>query len=68
MRGVWRFIKRQYNTKTGKGAMTTIAGSAAAVALGGAAASTVAVPVVLAVLAMFLRDTEAKKDERDGGE
>ena len=66
MRRFFRFFKRQYRTKTGKASMTTIAGATAAVIAGTVTPAAVVTPVVMAVLAMFLRDGEAKKEERDG--
>ena len=63
---VLRFFKRQYSTKTGKASIATIAGSTAAVIAGTVTPAAVVTPVVLAVLAMFLRDGEAKKEQDDG--
>ena len=55
------FFARQYNTKTGKGAMSTIVGTIGAVIAGAMTTGEAVTPIVFAVLAMFLRDKEAKK-------
>jgi F0F1-type ATP synthase membrane subunit c/vacuolar-type H+-ATPase subunit K len=64
MGSVWGFLKRQFNTKTGKGAIGTIVTTATGVALG-AIAPAVGVPVIInAGLIMLLKDPDAKKQEK----
>ena len=56
------FLKRQLRTKTGKAAMAIIAGSIAAGVTGEASTSEAVQTGALSLLAMLLRDKEAKKE------
>ena len=64
---MFRFIKRQLKTKTGKLATGIILGSVTAAVTGEATIGQAASAGAVSLLAMFLRDKEAKK-EQDNGE
>lgn len=57
------FFARQYSTKTGKGAIGTIAGAIGAIIAGTLTTGEAVTPIVMAVLAMLLRDGQAKKEQ-----
>ena len=63
---MWRFLKRQIKTKTGKLAAGIILGSVAATLTGEASTNEAVTAGVLSIMAMFLRDKEAKKEQENG--
>ena len=60
------FFARQYSTKTGKASMTTIVATGAAVVAGTLTPAAALTPIVMAVLAMLLRDGDAKRKQENG--
>ena len=60
------FFARQYSTKTGKASMTTIVATGAAVVAGTLTPAAALTPLVMAVLAMLLRDGDAKRKQENG--
>lgn len=63
MFGIKRFFKRQWKTKTGKGAILGIIGTGISVATGTLPITAGVVAGYAGIQTMFLRDKEAKKEE-----
>jgi F0F1-type ATP synthase membrane subunit c/vacuolar-type H+-ATPase subunit K len=63
---MWGFLKRQWNTKTGKVGLTTIVTTGLGIAFGTVTAATGAPVIAVAVMGVMLRDKEAKKEAEDG--
>lgn len=62
-----KFFKRIWGTKTGKAAIGTIAATSVGMATGEVEAQVGLTPIVMSVLSIFLRDTEAKKQQDNDG-
>ena len=65
---MWRFIKRQVHTKTGKLALGIILTSAAASVSGEMSFGDAVQAQGLSLFAMFLRDKAAKREAQDRGD
>ncbi len=65
---MWRFIKRQARTKTGKLALGIILTSAAASVAGEMSFGDAVGTQAIGLLAMFLRDKNAKREAQDRGD
>ena len=65
---MWRFLKRQVKTKTGKLALGIILTSAAASIAGEMSFGDAVQSQAVSLLMMFLRDKAAKREAKDRGD